>query len=114
MSVLNYILIALTGLAAGMISGLFGIGGATLIIPALVFIFQFTQHKTQGTTLAAMLLPVGILCVIRYWKQGNVDWIAGLILAAGLFAGARFDAGWAGKLNEIWLKRAPSESFSSF
>jgi len=80
--------------------------GGTLIIPALVFIPGFTQHKAQGTSLAALLLQVGILGVIRYHKAGDVDWIAGLILAGGLLVGAYFGAGWAGKLNEVWLKRA--------
>lgn len=66
----------------------------------------FTQHKAQGTSLAALLLPVGLLGVIRYWKSGDVDIVAGIILAVGLFAGAYFGAGWAEKLSDIWLKRA--------
>jgi len=106
MSFLYYAGIGLTGLVAGLLSGLFGLGGGALIIPALVLIFGFTQHKAQGTSLVALLLPVGILGVIRYWKAGNLDLIAGLIIAAGLFAGAYFGAGWANKLNEVWLKRA--------
>lgn len=106
MSFLYYAAIAATGLAAGLLSGLFGIGGGALIIPALVLLLGFTQHNAQGTSLVALLLPVGILGVIRYWKAGNLDLIAGLIIAAGLFAGAYFGAGWANKLNEVWLKRA--------
>jgi uncharacterized membrane protein YfcA len=106
MNVWQYILVAVTGLAAGILSGLFGVGGGTLIIPALVFILGFSQQKAQGTSLATLLLPVGILGVIRYWKAGDVDWIAGLILAGGLLLGAYFGAGWAIKLNEVWLKRA--------
>lgn len=94
MGVWQYLFVAVVGVAAGMLSGLFGIGGGTLIIPALVFIPGFTQHKAQGTSLAALLLPVGILGVIRYHKAG------------GLLVGAYFGAGWAGKLNEVWLKRA--------
>lgn len=107
MGVWQYLFVAVVGIGAGMLSGLFGIGGGTLIIPALVFILGFTQHKAQGISLAALLLlPVGILGVIRYWKVGDVDWIAGLILAGGLLVGAYFGAGWAEKLNEVWLKRA--------
>jgi uncharacterized membrane protein YfcA len=106
MNVWQYLLVAVTGLAAGLLSGLFGIGGGTLIIPAMVFILGFSQQKAQGTSLAALLLPVGILGVIRYWRAGDVDWIAGLILAGGLVIGAYFGAGWAIKLNEVWLKRA--------
>jgi uncharacterized membrane protein YfcA len=106
MSFLYYAGIAATGLAAGLLSGLFGIGGGALIIPALVLVFGFTQHKAQGTSLVALLLPVGILGVIRYCKADNVDWIAGLIIAGGLLLGAYFGAGWTQKLNEVWLKRA--------
>jgi len=106
MTFLYYAGIAGVGLAAGLLSGLFGIGGGALIIPALVLIFGFTQHRAQGTSLAALLLPVGILGVLRYHKAGHVDIVAGLIIAAGLLLGAYFGAGWADKLSEVWLKRA--------
>jgi len=106
MNVWQYIFVSVVGLAAGMLSGLFGVGGGVLIIPGLVLILGFTQHEAQGTSLVALLLPVGLLGVIRYWKAGNVNWIAGLIIAAGLFIGAYFGAGWANKIDEIWLKRA--------
>lgn len=106
MTWLAYLGIGAVGLAAGVLSGLFGIGGGTVIIPALVMILGFSQHKAQGTSLAALVLPVGILGVIRYWKAGEVDLIAGIILAAGLFVGAYFGAGWAVEISDIWLKRA--------
>ncbi len=106
MAFLNYLGIGAIGLVAGILSGLFGIGGGTVIIPALVMILGFTQHKAQGTSLVALLLPVGILGAIRYWKAGEVDFIAGIIIAAGLFVGAYFGAGWAVGLSEVWLKRA--------
>ncbi|NLI98460.1 sulfite exporter TauE/SafE family protein [bacterium] len=106
MEILRYGGIAVLGVVAGLLSGLFGIGGGTVIIPALVMLLGFTQHKAQGTSLAALLLPVGLLGVIRYWKSGDVDIVAGIILAVGLFAGAYFGAGWAEKLSDIWLKRA--------
>ncbi len=106
MTWLAYLGIGAVGLAAGVLSGLFGIGGGTVIIPALVMILGFSQHKAQGTSLAALVLPVGILGVIRYWKAGEVDLIAGIIIAAGLFVGAYFGAGWAVEISDIWLKRA--------
>jgi len=106
MSVWQYIAVGVVGISAGILSGLFGVGGGVLIIPSLVILLGFTQHQAQGTSLVALLLPVGLLGVIRYWKAGNVDWIAGLIIAAGLFAGAYFGAGWANKIDEVWLKRA--------
>lgn len=76
------------GLVAGVLSGLFGIGGGIIIVPALVFILAFSQHKAQGTSLAALLLPVAILGVMNYWKEKNVEINAALGIAVGLFAGA--------------------------
>ncbi len=73
MNVVYYLVVAATGLAAGLLGGLLGLAGGTVIIPSLVLLLGFTQHKAQGTSLIAMLLPVGILAVIRYWKAGNVD-----------------------------------------
>ncbi|MCB1060281.1 MAG: sulfite exporter TauE/SafE family protein [Calditrichaeota bacterium] len=85
------------GLAAGVLSGLVGIGGGILIVPALVFIFGLTQQQAQGTTLALMVPPIGILAAWTYYKQGFVDLkIAGLICAGfvlGGLLGARFAVG---------------------
>lgn len=76
------------GLVAGILSGLFGIGGGIIIVPALVFILSFSQHKAQGTSLAALLLPVAILGVMNYWKEKNVEINAATGIAVGLFVGA--------------------------
>lgn len=76
------------GLFAGILSGLVGIGGGILIIPALVYIFKFSQHQAQGTTLALMLPPIGLLAVWTYYKWGYIQWIpAGLICLGFLFGG---------------------------
>ncbi len=81
---LPYILL---GLLAGILSGLIGIGGGIIIVPALVFIFSMTQQQAQGTTLAMMVLPVGLLAAWSYYERGLVDLrIAGLI-ALGFFVG---------------------------
>lgn len=63
----------LLGLLAGYLSGLVGIGGGIVMVPVLVLLFGFTQHKAQGTTLALLIIPVGILGVMNYYKTGNVD-----------------------------------------
>lgn len=69
------------GLVAGAFSGFFGIGGAVIIIPALVFIFGLTQHQAQGTTLAIMVFPIGLLAAMRYYYSGNVKLsIAGFVI----------------------------------
>jgi uncharacterized membrane protein YfcA len=84
---MDNILSILIGLAAGVSSGFFGIGGAIILIPALVYIFKFSQHLAQGTALAALLLPVGILAVIKYYKSGDVNIKAALFIALGFIAG---------------------------
>ena len=61
------------GLAAGVLSGLIGIGGGVIIVPALVFLFQFSQHRAEGTTLAMLIPPVGILAILPYYRNGYVD-----------------------------------------
>ena len=61
------------GIVAGMLSGIVGIGGGIIIVPALVFFLGFSQLKAQGTSLGILLLPVGILAVIQFYKQGYID-----------------------------------------
>jgi hypothetical protein len=67
------IILVLIGLFAGMLSGLIGVGGGIIVVPALVFFLGFTQHEAQGTSLGLLLLPVGILAVANYYKQGYID-----------------------------------------
>lgn len=78
----------LIGFAAGILSGLFGIGGGVLIVPALAFVAKMPIKMATGTSLGALLLPVGFLGAWTYWKGGNVDVRASLLLACGLFFGA--------------------------
>lgn len=93
------------GLLAGILSGLLGIGGGILLIPALVFIVGLTQHQAQGTTLALMVPPIGILAAWTYYKQGNVDLrIAGLICLGFLFGGL-LGAKFATTINAAVLKK---------
>jgi len=76
------------GLAGGIVSGFFGIGGAIVIVPALTFFMGMDQHKAQGTSLASLLLPVGLLGFWEYYRNGNADVRLGLLIAFGLFVGA--------------------------
>jgi len=80
------------GAIAGVLSGMFGIGGGVLIVPALLLLAKMAPHRATGTSLAALLLPVGALGAWTYWKRGDVDWRASLLIAAGLFVGAWFGA----------------------
>ncbi|MGD8500742.1 MAG: sulfite exporter TauE/SafE family protein [Phycisphaerales bacterium] len=91
MKILLYLLL---GLISGIFGGLLGIGGAIVIIPCLVLLFGLSQHMAQGTTLALMVPPIGLLAAWTYYKAGFVDLkIAGLICLGffiGGFVGARY------------------------
>ena len=80
----------LLGLAAGIGGGLFGIGGGIIIVPALVLLAGFTQQKAQGTSLVALLAPVGIFALINYYKSENVDFKVGAFIALGFLGGGYF------------------------
>lgn len=78
----------IVGLVAGYLSGLIGIGGGIFIVPALIFIFGFTQYKAQGTTLALLVPPIGLLAVMNYYKQGYVDVKTAAIICIGFIIGS--------------------------
>lgn len=78
----------LIGLAAGVLSGLFGVGGGILIVPALVLLADYPHKVALGTSLGALLLPVGLLGAYTYWQHGNLVIRTSLFLALGLFLGA--------------------------
>ena len=98
-----YILI---GLGAGVLSGLFGIGGGVVIVPALMLLAQMTPLTATGTSVGALLLPVGALGAWAYYKAGHLDIRASLLIAVGLFLGAYFGARLAMMLTPTLLKRA--------
>ncbi|MDP2689851.1 MAG: sulfite exporter TauE/SafE family protein [Deltaproteobacteria bacterium] len=98
-------LFILLGLAAGVLSGLIGIGGGILVVPALAFLFGFTQHQAQGTTLAMMVPPIGIFAALTYWKAGNVDVKAAALLCAGFFLGGYLGARMAASLSSPALEK---------
>jgi uncharacterized membrane protein YfcA len=97
-------LVALGGVT-GLLSGLIGIGGGVILIPALVYIFKFTQHQAQGTTLAMMVLPIGIFAAYSYYKAGNVDVKVALLMAAGFIIGGYFGGRWVNLVPELLLTR---------
>jgi uncharacterized protein len=94
------------GLAAGTLSGLLGIGGATIMIPALLLIFKTSQHLAQGTSIAALLMPVGALALFKYYQAGNVNWKFALLIAVGFLIGGLIGGTLAQPLPEMWLKKA--------
>jgi len=101
-SVLLYLLL---GLAAGVLSGLVGIGGGIIIVPALVLFFGLSQHQAQGTTLALMVPPIGILAAWTYYKHGDVDRRIAALVAAGFFLGGLIGARFATGLSNTVLEK---------
>ncbi len=93
------------GLVSGMLSGLIGIGGGIIIVPALVFFLAFSQKAAQGTSLGILLLPVGILGVLQYYKQGHIDVGVVLIVSLGFLIGNYFGSKLALSLPEGTLKK---------
>jgi hypothetical protein len=94
------------GLLIGTISGVIGIGGGILIVPALLLFPRMSQHRAQGTSLAALLAPVGALAFWEYYKAGNADLKAAGLIAVGFALGGYFGAIWAQHLPEVVLRRA--------
>jgi uncharacterized membrane protein YfcA len=93
------------GLLAGILSGLLGIGGGILIIPALVFVVGLTQRQAQGTTLALMVPPIGLLAAWTYYKQGHVDLKIAALICLGFFFGGLLGAKLAGVVSATMLKK---------
>jgi len=98
-------MILLVGLVVGMVSGVVGIGGGVLFIPALVWLLGMSQLKAQGTSLGALLAPVGIFAFWEYYRNGNADLRVALLLAAGFLVGGYFGAVAAQHIPELWLRR---------
>ncbi len=84
----HWLMFVIIGMGAGVASGLFGIGGGIVIIPALVYWAGFSQHQATGTTLAVLLPPIGLAATLEYYRKGNVDLVAAMILAATMFVSA--------------------------
>jgi uncharacterized membrane protein YfcA len=93
------------GLAAGALSGLIGLGGGVLIVPALVLLFGFSQHKAEGTTLALLIPPIGILAVVPYYKHGFVDIRAAALICVGFVFGGWIGGYFAANVPEVILRR---------
>lgn len=96
------------GLLAGVLAGLFGVGGGLILIPFLVLVIGYPQQTANGTSLVALLGPVGILGVMAYYNSGQINGThirAGLLIALGMFFGTYFGSKWALQLPELYLRR---------
>lgn len=94
------------GLFAGLASGFVGIGGGLILVPAMVAFLGLGQHAAQGTSLALMLPPVGILAVMQYHRAGEVHWSFAAVLCVTFVAGAWAGSKWSLKLPEAWIRLA--------
>lgn len=93
------------GLLAGILSGIIGIGGGIIIIPALVALFKFSQHEAQGTTLALMVPPIGVLAAWTYYRSGHVNLPAAGYICLGFLAGGWIGAQLAVTLSSTLLQK---------
>ena len=105
MEIQTILIIIMVGLAAGMLSGLVGVGGGIIIVPSLVYFIGFSQKTAQGTSLAMIMLPVGIFGVMQYYKQGHVDFRIVGLLAIGFLAGSFFGSKIALSISQETLKK---------
>lgn len=93
------------GLLAGMLSGMIGIGGGVVIVPALVYFLGLNQLEAQGTSVALMLPPIGILAAMNYYKSGNLDWRYALVIALTFVIGGYFGSKISLSLPQAALKK---------
>ena len=105
MTALQLIILIAIGLMSGLLAGVLGVGGAIVVIPALVFILGLTQHEAQGTSLAFMVPPIGIFAAWNYWKAGYVNWKFALILALTFMAGAYLGSLFSVNMSEKVLRK---------
>lgn len=105
MSTSVLLLLIIIGIITGFMAGMLGIGGAIIMIPALVFFLGLTQQAAQGTSLAVMLPPIGILAAYNYYKAGQVNIKFALILAAAFIVGSYFGSKLAINIPQPVLKK---------
>jgi uncharacterized membrane protein YfcA len=105
MSVTMLLLIMAIGIVTGILAGMLGIGGAIIMVPALVFLMGFSQQMAQGTSIAVMLPPIGIIAAYNYWKAGQVNLKFAIILAVTFIIGSYFGSKFALTLPQAVLKK---------
>lgn len=105
MDIQTILIIIVVGIAAGILGGLVGVGGGLIIVPSLVYFIGFSQKTAQGTSLGLIMLPVGILGVLQYYKQGHVDFRVVGMLAVGFLLGSFFGSKVALSLSQETVKK---------
>ena len=100
------VILGVIGLIAGVLGGFVGVGGGLIIVPGLIFFLGMTQFQAQGTSLAMMLPPIGILAVINYAKSDNLNWKYAAILAGAFIIGGYFGSKLSLSLSPVVVKKA--------
>lgn len=100
----QWLLFVIIGILGGVSSGLFGIGGGIVVVPALIYWAGFSQHRATGTSLAVLLLPIGLAATIEFYRNGNVDVKAAIIIAATMFISAWGGAFLANQIKGPYLR----------
>jgi uncharacterized protein len=100
-----WLLLIAIGVVAGLLSGLVGVGGGVIVVPALVLLLGYSQKLAQGTTLALLVPPIGILAAITYYRHGDVNLFAASMIAIGFVAGSLLGAKYAVHLSNATLTR---------
>src|SRR6056297_2207833 len=90
MDLSTFLILMTIGLLAGIVSGFIGVGGGVVVVPMLIFFLGLTQHQAQGTSLALMLPPIGILACYNYYKTGNLNVGYAIVIALFFVAGGYF------------------------
>lgn len=103
---LEIVILLIIGLFSGALSGVLGIGGGLVIVPALIYFLKMTQHQAQGTTLALMLPPITLLSTYAYYKAGHIDFKVTIFVCLGFFVGGLFGGKLAVLLPTFILKKA--------
>jgi uncharacterized protein len=105
MSITTIFLLVVIGISAGLLSGFVGVGGGLIIIPLLIVFVGLSQHEAQGTSLAVMLPPIGILAALNYSKAGLVKWEYAIVISLAFIIGGYFSSKWAVNMDPKLLKK---------
>ena len=105
MTIQTIILLLCIGLIAGVLSGLVGIGGGIIIVPALMYLLGYSQHQAQGTSLGLLLLPIGIFAVLNYYRKGLIDMKAIGIMASAFLVGGLLGSKLSLSISDTLLKK---------
>lgn len=105
MSISAFLILLAIGLAAGFLSGIAGVGGGVIVIPALIFALGMTQFQAQGTSLAMMIPPIGIMAAYNYYQDGQINWRYALVLAIFFVVGSYFGSKVALGTSQVVVKK---------